>query len=302
MTAKLIDGKAIAERIRRQLSDAVAQRRDRRLPPPGLAVILVGADPASVIYVRNKRKACQEIGMVSRSYDLPADVSESELLALIRQLNGDTAVDGILVQLPLPGHINQEAVIEAIAVDKDVDGFHPYNMGRLALRLPTLRPCTPQGIMVLIDSTGEPVKGKDAVVIGASNVVGRPMGLELLMAGATVVTCHRFTRDLPRHTAQADILVTATGKLGLVRGEWIKSGAIVIDVGINRGPDGRIRGDVDFDSAVQRAGWITPVPGGVGPMTVTMLLQNTLYAAEQHSGGRHQISDIRFQTSDNHDT
>jgi len=281
MTATLIDGKAVAEGIRQQIKVAVAGRLAQGLRPPGLAVVLVGQDPASVIYVNSKRKACQAAGMVSRSYDLPADVAQAELLALINELNVDAAIDGILVQLPLPAHIDPEAVIETIAPDKDVDGFHPYNIGRLALRMPLFRPCTPYGVMALLESTGEPVRGKDAVVIGASNVVGRPMALELLLAGATVTSCHRFTRDLAGQVRRADILVAATGKMGLVKGDWIKPGAIVIDVGISRGPDGKIRGDVDFEAAAEHAGWITPVPGGVGPMTVTMLLKNTLFAAEQ---------------------
>jgi methylenetetrahydrofolate dehydrogenase (NADP+)/methenyltetrahydrofolate cyclohydrolase len=281
MTATLIDGKAVSEGIRRKIKDAVAKRLAQGLRPPGLAVVLVGQDPASVIYVNSKRKACQAAGMVSRSYDLPAEVSQTDLLALIDELNVDSAIDGILVQLPLPRHIDPEAVIETIAADKDVDGFHPYNIGRLALRIPVFRPCTPYGIMALLESTGQPVRGRDAVVIGASNVVGRPMALELLLAGATVTSCHRFTEDLPSHARRADILVAATGKMGLVKGDWIKPGAIVIDVGISRGPDGKIRGDVEFDAAAERAGWITPVPGGVGPMTVTMLLKNTLFAADQ---------------------
>ena len=281
MTATLIDGKSVAETIRRQIKNAVDKRLELGLRPPGLAVVLVGQDPASVIYVNSKRKACQAAGMLSRSYDLPADVAQAELLALIEELNADAAIDGILVQLPLPAHIDPEAVIETIAPDKDVDGFHPYNIGRLALRMPLFRPCTPYGVMALLESTGEAVRGKDAVVIGASNVVGRPMTLELLLAGATVTTCHRFTRDLAGQARRADILVSATGKMGLVKGDWIKPGATVIDVGINRDADGKIRGDVEFEAATQRAGWITPVPGGVGPMTVTMLLKNTLFAAEE---------------------
>jgi len=281
MTATLIDGKSVADTIRRQIKNAVDKRLELGLRPPGLAVVLVGQDPASVIYVNSKRKACQAAGMLSRSYDLPADVAQAELLALIEELNADAAIDGILVQLPLPAHIDPEAVIETIAPDKDVDGFHPYNIGRLALRMPLFRPCTPYGVMALLESTGEPVRGKDAVVIGASNVVGRPMTLELLLAGATVTTCHRFTRDLAGQAQRADILVSATGRIGLVKGDWIKPGATVIDVGISRGADGKIRGDVEFEAAAQRAGWITPVPGGVGPMTVTMLLKNTLFAAEE---------------------
>jgi len=281
MSAKIIDGKAIAAGIRREVKQAVQQRAAQGLRPPGLAVILVGEDPASEVYVNNKRKACNEAGFVSQSFDLPADTSEDALLNLIDELNDDTAIDGILVQLPLPNHIDSETVIERIHPDKDVDGFHPYNIGRLTVRLPALRPCTPHGVMTLLKSTGQNIKGMEAVVVGASNIVGRPMTLELLLAGCTVTTCHRFTKNLHEHVARADIVVVAVGKPGLVKGEWIKPGAIVIDVGINRDAEGRLVGDVDFDVAQQRAGWITPVPGGVGPMTVATLLQNTLYAAEQ---------------------
>ncbi len=280
MTASLIDGRAVAERVRRQIKEAVAKRLEKHLRPPGLAVVLVGQDPASEIYVRNKRKTCHEIGMLSRSYDFPDDVPEQELLALIRQLNQDPEIDGILVQLPLPKHIDASAVIETIAPHKDVDGFHPFNLGRLAQRRPMLRPCTPYGVMTLLESTGLPVRGRDAVVVGASNIVGRPMVLELLLAGATVTNCHRFTHNLAHHVGQADIVVSATGQTGLIKGEWIREGAIVVDVGINRCPDGKIRGDVEFDTAAERAAWITPVPGGVGPMTIAMLLKNTLFAAE----------------------
>lgn len=284
MSAKIIDGKAIAAAIRRDLKQEIAARVAAGGRPPGLAVILVGADPASAIYVRSKHKACQDVGMVSRSHDLPADVDAGELLGLIARLNLDPEIDGILVQLPLPPHIDSTTVIEAIAPAKDVDGFHPYNVGRLAQRIPLLRPCTSYGVMRLLASTGTAPRGKEAVVIGASNLVGRPMTLELLLAGATVTTCHRFTRDLGRHVAAAEIVVSAVGKPGLVKGDWIAPGATVIDVGINRGPDGRIRGDVEFERAAERAAWITPVPGGVGPMTVTMLLKNTLMAADHSLG------------------
>lgn len=284
MTAKLIDGKAIAEAVRRDIKDAVAKRGAAGQRPPGLAVILVGQDAASAIYVRSKRRACQDVGMVSRSHDLPADVDAAELLGLIGRLNNDPAIDGILVQLPLPPHIDTTAVIEAIAADKDVDGFHPYNVGRLAQRIPVFRPCTPYGVMTLLERTGQTVRGREAVVVGASNVVGRPMTLELLLAGATVTTCHRFTRDLAKHVGAAEILISATGKPGLIKGDWIRHGATVIDVGISRGPDGHIIGDVEFDAAAERAAWITPVPGGVGPMTVAMLLKNTLFAAAQLHG------------------
>jgi methylenetetrahydrofolate dehydrogenase (NADP+)/methenyltetrahydrofolate cyclohydrolase len=244
-------------------------------------VVLVGSDPASAVYVRNKRRACEQVGFVSIDHDLPATTPQAELFALIDRLNADPAVDGILVQLPLPPHIDATSLIQRIDPDKDVDGFHAANVGRLALRQPGLRPCTPKGVMTLLAHTDRPVRGKRAVVVGVSNHVGRPMLLELLLAGCTVVGCHRFTEDLAAEVAQADILVVAVGKPGLVDGRWIKPGAIVIDVGINRMADGKLAGDVAFDSAAERAAWITPVPGGVGPMTVAMLVQNTLEAAER---------------------
>lgn len=281
MSAQIIDGKAIAAQLRRDIKRRVDERMAKGLRAPGLAVILVGQDPASRVYVGSKRKGCEEVGIKSISHDLPAETTEEALLSLIDELNADPEVDGILVQLPLPGHINAEAVIERINPDKDVDGFHPYNIGRLALRIPVLRPCTPRGIMTLLESTGQPIKGQDAVIVGASNIVGRPMGLELLLAGCTVTTCHRFTKDTSSHVARADIVVVAVGKPGLVKGEWIKPGAIVIDVGINRLEDGRLVGDVEYEQACERAGWITPVPGGVGPMTVATLLQNTVDSADQ---------------------
>jgi methylenetetrahydrofolate dehydrogenase (NADP+) / methenyltetrahydrofolate cyclohydrolase len=280
VTARLIDGKSIAATLRAELRARVDQRLAKKRRVPGLSVILVGDDPASEIYVRNKRTACAEVGMRSFSHDLPASTSEHELLSLIERLNANPDVDGILVQLPLPGHINPETVIERIDPRKDVDGFHPYNIGRLAQRNPVLRPCTPRGVIRLLESTGIPVRGQDAVVVGASNHVGRPMSLELLLAGCTVTTCHRFTRDLPKHVNAADIVVVAVGKPALIKGEWIKPGAIVIDIGYNRGPNGTAVGDVEFESARERAAWITPVPGGVGPMTVATLLLNTLEAAE----------------------
>lgn len=281
MTAQLIDGKRIASDIRRELRQRIETRQKDGLRAPGLAVVMIGDHAASTVYVRNKRLACAEIGIHDISHDLPASTTQTQLLALIDELNRDPTVDGILVQLPLPAHIDQSAIIERIAPGKDVDGFHPYNVGRLALRMPRLRPCTPYGVMKLLESTGVDLHGKEAVVVGASNIVGRPMSLELLLAGCTVTTCHRFTRDLPGQVGRAEILVVAVGKPGFVHGDWIRPGAIVIDVGINRLDDGRLVGDVDFESARQRAGWITPVPGGVGPMTVTMLLQNTLEAASQ---------------------
>lgn len=281
MTARIIDGKAIAASIRQTIKDKVNERMAGHQRAPGLAVVMVGENPASQVYVRNKRKACEEVGIVSVSHDLPATTSQATLLALIDKLNEDPRVDGILVQLPLPAQINPQTVIERIHPDKDVDGFHPYNIGRLAVRMPVLRPCTPRGIMTLLESTGGPVLGQNAVVVGASNHVGRPMSLELLLAGCTVTTCHRFTKDVAAYIAEADIVVVAVGKPGVVKGAWIKPGATVIDVGINREADGTLVGDVDFNEAKERAGWITPVPGGVGPMTVATLLINTLEAAEQ---------------------
>ncbi len=281
MSAKIIDGKHISATLRQAIKDRVTRRTQHGLRVPGLAVVLVGNNPASEVYVSHKRKACAEAGFKSESHDLPADTAQADLLALIDKLNHDPEIDGILVQLPLPVHIDAEAIIEAIDPGKDVDGFHPYNIGRLALRQPVLRPCTPKGIMTLLASTLEPLKGKHAVIVGASNIVGRPMGLELLLAGCTVTTCHRFTVDLQAYVKAADILVVAVGKPNFIPGEWIKPGAIVIDVGINRIADGSLVGDVDFATAKDRAGWITPVPGGVGPMTVASLLENTLQAAEE---------------------
>src|SRR3990167_10982871 len=280
MTAKLIDGKAIAASLRQQIAQRVAERRQQGLRAPGLAVILVGSDPASQVYVSHKRKDCEEVGFVSQAYDLPATTSQDELMALIDRLNDEPSIDGILVQLPLPEHLDSSLLLERISPAKDVDGFHPYNICRLAQRIPRLRPCTPFGVMRLLQATGEALEGKEAVVVGASNIVGRPMSLELLLAGCTVTTCHHYTRDLAGHVARADVLVVAGGKPGMVKGDWIKPGAIVIDVGINRLPDGKLVGDVEFETAKQRAGWITPVPGGVGPVTVATLLLNTLEAAE----------------------
>ena len=285
MSARILDGKKIAQKLRAEIK----QRVDRRLAsgkrPPGLAVLKVGNEAASEVYVRNKREACAEAGFISFDYDLPLDISQEKILSHIDQLNSDPAVDGILVQLPLPKHIDQTIIIESISPAKDVDGFHPYNIGRLAQRMPRLRPCTPFGIMRLLQTTGEALEGKEAVVVGASNIVGRPMSLELLLAGCTVTTCHRYTRDLPGHVARADVLVVAVGKPGMIKGDWVKPGAMVIDVGINRLPDGKLVGDVEFETAKKRAGWITPVPGGVGPMTVATLLLNTLEAAEERDKG-----------------
>lgn len=281
MSAKIIDGKVIAEQLLDSITIRVADRLKRGLRVPGLAVIMVGTDPASEIYVRNKRKACEQAGFHSVSHDLAADTSQDALLSLIDEMNADPAIDGILVQLPLPGHIDPETVIERINPEKDVDGFHPYNIGRLVLRMPLLRPCTPYGIMHLLESTGETIRGKDAVMVGASNIVGRPMMLELLLAGCTVTTCHRFTEDLPGKVSQGDILVVGVGKAEFVSGDWIKPGAMVIDVGMNRLANGQLVGDVEFARAKEKASWITPVPGGVGPMTVATLLLNTLEAVER---------------------
>ena len=286
MSARILDGKKIAQ----ELLAEIKQRVDRRLAsgqrPPGLAVLKIGNEAASEVYVRNKREACAEAGFISFDFDLPVEISQEKILFHIDQLNIDPDVDGILVQLPLPKHIDQTIIIERINPARDVDGFHPYNIGRLAQRIPRLRPCTPFGVMRLLQTTGEALEGKEAVVVGASNIVGRPMSLELLLAGCTVTTCHRYTRDLAKHVARADVLVVAVGKPGMIKGDWIKAGAMVIDVGINRLTDGKLVGDVEFETAKKRAGWITPVPGGVGPMTVATLLLNTLEAAEQRDKGR----------------
>jgi methylenetetrahydrofolate dehydrogenase (NADP+)/methenyltetrahydrofolate cyclohydrolase len=279
MTARLIDGRSISRQIRDEVRSRIQERRANGERAPGLAVILVGSDPASQIYVRNKRTACEEVGIVSRDYDLPGTTTQAELLALIGQLNDDPAIDGILVQLPLPAHINEPAVIEHISPVKDVDGFHPYTVGRLAQRIPMLRPCTPYGVMTLLKRIGVDPKGRQAVVVGASNHVGRPLALEFLLAGATTTVAHRFTRDLRSCVETAEILAVAVGKPGIVPGAWIRPGAVVLDIGITRLPDGKLVGDVEFEAARARASWITPVPGGVGPMTVATLLQNTLTAA-----------------------
>ncbi|MEY8198326.1 MAG: bifunctional methylenetetrahydrofolate dehydrogenase/methenyltetrahydrofolate cyclohydrolase FolD [Colwellia sp.] len=281
MRASLIDGKAIAKKLRDSVKEEVNLRISNGQRVPGLAVILVGCDPASQVYVGSKRRACEEVGFISRSYDLPHTTSEQELLALVSELNNDDSIDGILVQLPLPENLNADLIIEHINPLKDVDGFHPSNVGKLVLRQPGLRPCTPKGIITLIESTGIDPNGLDALVIGASNIVGRPMGLELLLAKCTVTTTHRFTRDLESKVRNADLIVVAVGKPGFIPGEWIKEGAIVIDVGINRLDNGKLVGDVDFDAAKERASFITPVPGGVGPMTVASLIENTLIACQQ---------------------
>ncbi|MDQ6998418.1 MAG: bifunctional methylenetetrahydrofolate dehydrogenase/methenyltetrahydrofolate cyclohydrolase FolD [Mariprofundus sp.] len=284
LNAQILDGKALAARMRQEIAlDADAQSR-KHGRKPGLAVILVGADPASEVYVRAKKTGCEKAGIASYSHELPADTTQQHLLGLITELNHDPKVDGILVQLPVPAHINPETIIEAIDPSKDVDGFHPYNLGRLAARQPALRSCTPYGCMKLIEETGIDLHGKECVIVGASNIVGRPMALELLLAGATVTVTHKFTSDLQSHVERADVLVAAAGKQGLIKGEWIKPGAIVVDVGIHRLEDGTLTGDVAFEDASKRAGWITPVPGGVGPMTITMLLANTVQAFKAHLG------------------
>ncbi|AKU62479.1 methenyltetrahydrofolate cyclohydrolase [Aggregatibacter aphrophilus] len=281
MTAQIISGTQLSNQIKSNVAQQVSQYVERGKRAPGLAVILVGADPASQVYVGSKRKSCTEIGITSKSYDLPETTTEQALLELIEELNQDNTVDGILVQLPLPKHIDSTKVIEKISPEKDVDGFHPYNVGRLCQRIPTLRACTPYGVMKLLETTGISFYGKHAVIVGASNIVGRPMALELLLAGCTVTVTHRFTEDLASHIRQADILVVAVGKPKFIKGEWIKEGAVVVDVGINR-IDGKLVGDVEFEIAAERATYITPVPGGVGPMTVAMLMQNTLSAYEKH--------------------
>ena len=281
MTAQIIDGRQVAAEIQRDLRARIENRVAAGRRRPGLAVVMVGEDPASAIYVRNKRKACEDAGIRSVAHDLPADTPQDTLDALIAELNADPVIDGILVQLPLPGQLDARRVIEAIDPAKDVDGFHPYNIGRLAQRIPLLRPCTPAGVMALLKHYDITVRTRRAVVVGASNIVGRPMALELLLAGATTTVCHRFTQDLGAELADADIVVVAVGKPALVKGAWIKPGAVVVDVGMNRLPDGKLCGDVEFDAAAERAGWITPVPGGVGPMTVAMLMRNTLDAAER---------------------
>ena len=284
MTAQIIDGKALAAKLKVDMQVEITSLAQKYGRAPGLAVVIVGDDPASHVYVKNKKIACEQVGIKSFSYELPAETTQEHILGLVAELNQNPLVDGILVQFPVPEHISEERILNAIAVDKDVDGFHPYNIGCLAARQPELRSCTPYGCLKLIESTGIKLHGKEAVVIGASNNVGRPMALELLLAGATVTVAHRFTNNLKSHIERADIVVAAAGKQGLIQGEWIKEGAIVIDVGIHRLEDGSLTGDVDFDSASKRAGWITPVPGGVGPMTITMLLANTVTAFKNHVG------------------
>jgi methylenetetrahydrofolate dehydrogenase (NADP+) / methenyltetrahydrofolate cyclohydrolase len=283
MSAQILDGKTISADVRAGIKikvDALLASGGRR---PGLAVVLVGSNPASEVYVRNKRKACAEVGFHSELHELSEDTSPERLLQLIDSLNADPQIDGILVQLPLPPQIDEEAVIERILPTKDVDGFHPYNVGRLVLRMPVLRPCTPRGIMTMLERTGRKLEGLDATIVGQSNIVGRPMALELLAARCTITVCHSRTKELAEKCRNADVLVAAVGRPRFVAGDWVKEGALVIDVGINRTDEGKLVGDVDFDSASKRAGWITPVPGGVGPMTIASLLENTLQAAELHA-------------------
>lgn len=280
MTARILDGKRIADDLLARLAARARARAAAGQEPPGLAVVLVGSDPASAVYVKNKRKACKQVGFRSFDYDLPADTSEAALVGLIDRLNTDPQVHGILVQLPLPPHVDTTAIINRIDPRKDVDGFHAANVGALVLRQRGLRPCTPKGAMTLLAHTDRPARGQHAVVVGVSNHVGRPMLLELLLAGCTTTSCHKFTRDLPQFVRQADILVVAVGLPELVKGDWVKPGAVVIDVGINRRQDGSLVGDVEFAAAAERASWITPVPGGVGRMTVATLMENTLEAAE----------------------
>ena len=282
MSAQIIDGKAIAAKVTDKVAIGVQARKDKGLRVPGLAVVLVGGDPASQIYVQSKRRTCEKVGFTSKAFDLPESTSQQELLALIDELNEDSTMDGILVQFPLPKGLDETSVIERIKPSKDVDGFHPYNVGRLAQRIPLLRSCTPRGMITMLESIDVDLHGKHAVVVGASNIVGRPMTLELLLAGCTTTTCHRFTKDLEYHVRQAEILVVARGKANFIPGEWVREGAIVLDVGINRLENGKITGDVDFETAKEKAAWISPVPGGVGPMTVATLIENTLFACNEY--------------------
>ncbi len=280
MSAQIIDGKAISAKLLDSIKSRISARVAAGKRAPSLAVILLGNDPASAVYVRNKRLACEKVGIYSISHDLPDTTTEAELLSLIETLNNDVTVDGILVQSPLPDHIEENHIVECISINKDVDGFHPYNIGRLAVRQPTLRSCTPYGVIKMLEASHINLKGMDAVIVGVSNHVGRPMALELMLAGSTITSCHSRTKDLADKIKNADLVVVAAGKPGLVKGEWIKPGAVVVDIGINRLDDGSLAGDVDFETAKSRAGYITPVPGGVGPMTVATLMENTMLALE----------------------
>ncbi len=280
MQANIIDGTAIAARIKSDLSHQIAQRIQKGLPIPGLDVILVGDNPASASYVKHKQNACKAVGIISNCHRLPSDTSQQQIAKVIQDCNANHNVHGILLQLPLPKQVQADDLLELILPHKDVDGFHPYNLGRLVQRRPGLRPCTPKGIITLLKSTGVEIAGLNAVVVGASNIVGRPMCLELLLAKCTTTICHRFTKNLQQHIENADILISATGVPGIINSDWIKPGAMVIDVGFSRLSTGHITGDIDYATACERAGWITPVPGGVGPMTIATLLENTLMAAE----------------------
>jgi methylenetetrahydrofolate dehydrogenase (NADP+)/methenyltetrahydrofolate cyclohydrolase len=280
MTAQILDGKTFSKQLLNDLSERIQPILAKGATAPKLAVVLVGNDPASEVYVGHKKKACAKIGIESKPYELPEETSEAQLLNLIEQLNQDESVHGILVQMPLPKNIDPEKVILAISPEKDVDGFHPTNIGLLSNRMPELDPCTPKGVMKLLEHYEINVKGLNAVVVGASNHVGRPMALNLLLAGSTTTVCHKFTKDLEHHVRQADLLVVAVGKANFIPGEWIKEGAIVVDIGITR-VEGKLTGDVEFDKAQKKAAWITPVPGGVGPLTVAMLMENTLTAYER---------------------
>lgn len=281
MTARILDGKHVASLIQTDLANKVKERIAQNKRPPGLAVIVIGNDSASHIYVNNKRIACEKLGYYSVAHDLPEDVSQTKLEELIDQLNVDEKIDGIIVQTPLPKHLDPWRIVERIRYDKDVDGFHPYNIGRLSLRRPLLRPCTPYGIIRLLKHYEIPLTGVNAVIVGASNIVGRPMSLELLLNKATVTVSHKYSKDLADHVKRAELLIVAIGKAGIIDTKWLRPDAIVVDVGINRLADGSLRGDVDFASAREQVAWITPVPGGVGPMTVTTLLENTLFATTQ---------------------
>lgn len=279
MTAAILDGRMTGQKIKNDIRHAVEARQKLGLSIPGLAVILVGEDPASASYVAHKQKACEEVGILSTVHRLSKETSQSTLEALIDQCNRDPHIHGILLQLPLPSAIKSDELLERIDPKKDVDGFHPYNLGRLAQGKPILRPCTPKGVMTLLESTGVLLSGKNAVIVGASNIVGRPMALELLLAKCTITVCHRATRELQHHISGADIIIAATGNHGIIQSDWIKPGAMVVDVGFSRLANGKIVGDIDYDTAKFIAGWITPVPGGVGPMTVATLLENTLQCA-----------------------
>lgn len=278
MVGKILDGKKISNEKKQKLTNEIIARNKDGIPPPCLAVILIGDNPASKVYVKNKKESCTEVGIKSLSYDLNKDTSTKELIKLINELNNNKKVNGILVQLPLPKHIDANLILETISPKKDVDGFHPFNIGRLAQNNPLIRPCTPYGIVQLLEINNINFKGLDAVVIGESNIVGRPMALELLKKEATVTICHIHTKNLKKYVSNAELLIVATGNPHLIKGDWIKQNAIVIDVGINRLEDGKIVGDVEFDEAIKKASYITPVPGGVGPMTISMLLHNTLLA------------------------